>query len=135
MSHNFHKIFGNTIVFNIDNNQNFFLQQNSKLEWFLKNHDTEDWSNDAENSALITEIIFFFIIYSYRKQVIWNCNNISYFYSIFDQINAALESRKDFIQKQQKILPTPNFYASNAMAFIQASTKDWPSAHISTRFH
>ncbi len=25
-------------------------------EWFLKDHDTEDWSNDAENPALITEI-------------------------------------------------------------------------------
>ncbi len=31
-----------------------FLEQISILEWFLK--DTEDWSNDAENTALITEI-------------------------------------------------------------------------------
>ncbi len=31
-------------------------QQLSISEWFLKNHVTEDWSNDAENSALITGI-------------------------------------------------------------------------------
>ncbi len=27
-----------------------------QLEWFLKDHVTEGWSNDAENSALITGI-------------------------------------------------------------------------------
>ncbi len=26
------------------------------LEWFWRSCDTEDWSNDAENSALITEM-------------------------------------------------------------------------------
>ncbi len=31
-------------------------QQISILEWFLKDHDTEDWSNDAENSDLVTGI-------------------------------------------------------------------------------
>ncbi len=31
------------------------------LEWFLKERDTEDWSNDAENSALITEINYMLI--------------------------------------------------------------------------
>ncbi len=35
--------------------------------------DTEDWSNDAENSALITEISY---ILKYIN-VILNCNNIS----------------------------------------------------------
>ncbi len=38
----------------------FHEQQISILEWFLRDHvDTEDWSNDAENTALITEIITF----------------------------------------------------------------------------
>ncbi len=32
----------------------FLEQQISVLDWFLK--DTEDWSNDADNLALITEI-------------------------------------------------------------------------------
>ncbi len=32
----------------------FIEQLIGVLEWFLKNHDTEDWSNDAENLALIT---------------------------------------------------------------------------------
>ncbi len=27
----------------------------SKLEWFLKDHVTLDWSNDAENSALSSQ--------------------------------------------------------------------------------
>ncbi len=31
--------------------------------------DTEDWSNDAENSALITEINCIYKIYSNRKQL------------------------------------------------------------------
>ncbi len=31
-----------------------FVEQ--KSEWFLKDHVTEDWSNDAEHSALITGI-------------------------------------------------------------------------------
>ncbi len=34
----------------------FLEQKISRLEWFLKDRDTEDWSNDAENSALITGI-------------------------------------------------------------------------------
>ncbi len=34
----------------------FVEQQIIILEWFLKDRDTEDWSNDAENTALITEI-------------------------------------------------------------------------------
>ena len=41
--------------------------------------DTEDWSNDAENPAIL------------------NCNNISQYYCfcIFKQINAVLVSRRD----------------------------------------
>ncbi len=27
------------------------------LEWFLKDHVTEDWRNDAENSALPTQLV------------------------------------------------------------------------------
>ncbi len=34
----------------------FLEQQISILEYFWRSCDTEDWSNDAENSALITEI-------------------------------------------------------------------------------
>ncbi len=30
----------------------FIEQKIGILEWFLKDLDTEDWSNDAENSAL-----------------------------------------------------------------------------------
>ncbi len=40
----------------------FVEQQIIILEWFLKDRDTEDWSNDAENSALFTA-------FTYRKQV------------------------------------------------------------------
>ncbi len=44
------KILGNTTIFNIDNNQKYFLND------FWRSCDTEDCSNDAENTALITEI-------------------------------------------------------------------------------
>ncbi len=37
--------------------------------------DTEDWSNDAENSALIMGINYIFKYIEY-KTVIFNCNNI-----------------------------------------------------------
>ncbi len=49
--------------------------------------ETEDWSKDAENSALITEITFYSVLI-----VILNCKNISQnynFFCIFDQIDTA----------------------------------------------
>ncbi len=52
--------------------------------------DTEDCSNDAENSALITEKTLT------QKTVILNCNNSQY--CIFDQINAALVNISNFFQ-------------------------------------
>ncbi len=52
--HGFHK---NINVFNIDNNQKCFLSSKSEYYYdFWRSCDTEDWSNDAENTALITEI-------------------------------------------------------------------------------
>ncbi len=58
--------------------------------------DSEDWSNDAENSALITEIN---VILKYIK--IENCYfklqyfpKKRFFLCIFDQIDTALMSRK-----------------------------------------
>ncbi len=53
--------------------------------------DTEDWSNDAENSALITEINYI-LKYIYIENSYSNSKNISQyyvFYCIFIQINAA----------------------------------------------
>ncbi len=50
--------------------------------------DTEDWSNDAENSDLITGINY-----------ILNCNNISQYYiCIFDLLKAALLRIRYFFQ-------------------------------------
>ncbi len=60
-----------------------------------------DWSNDAENSDLITGINYI-LKYITIKTVILNCNNISQnycFYCIFDQINADLVSISDLFQK------------------------------------
>ncbi len=51
------KILGSTTVFNIDNNHKCFLSSKSAYYYdFWRSCDTEDWSNDAENTALITEI-------------------------------------------------------------------------------
>jgi len=49
---------------------------------FLKDHVTEDWSNDAENTAKKTK---------HFKAFILNSNN-NRFYCIFDQIHAALRA-------------------------------------------
>ncbi len=43
-------------------------QQSSMLEWFLKDHVTEDWSNDAENTAAHHGNKLYLSIYSNRKQ-------------------------------------------------------------------
>jgi len=48
--------------------------------------DTEDWSNDAENSALI------YIFYNDHSDF----KLFSQYYCIFDQINAALVQIRDF---------------------------------------
>jgi len=49
--------------------------------------DTEAWSNDAKNSALPSQEYFTSQYYC--------------FYCIFDQMNAALVSIRDFFQKHQ----------------------------------
>ncbi len=51
--------------------------------------DTEDWSNDAEKSALITGINYIL------KHLFWIANILHNIYCSFNQINAALVSRID----------------------------------------
>ncbi len=65
--------------------------------------DTEDWSNDAENTAAHHRNKLHFNRYSHRKTNLnWkNISKLYCFYCIFDQINAALVSRRDF-QKHKK---------------------------------
>ncbi len=78
--------------------------------------DTQDWSNDAENSALITAIHL--ILKYFKIENIFLKNNISNyycFYCIFDQINAALVSRRDFLQKHKK---TFTFICGNLLYII-----------------
>ncbi len=51
------QILCSTTVFNIDNNQKCFLSSKSAYYYdFWRSCDTKDWSNDAENTAFITEI-------------------------------------------------------------------------------
>ncbi len=76
------KILYSTTVFNIDNNQKCFLSSKSAYYYdFWRSCDTEDWSNDAENTALITEINYS-LTYSIftLKSIILNYNDISQFY-------------------------------------------------------
>ncbi len=47
------KILSSTTVFNNDNNKMFFKQKNQHIRMISEGScDTEDWSNDAENTAL-----------------------------------------------------------------------------------
>ncbi len=39
------------------------------LEWFLKDDDTEDWSNDAENSAAHHRKIKYILTHSNKNQL------------------------------------------------------------------
>ncbi len=87
-------------VFNIDKNENVSWAVNQYIRLISEGScDTEDWSNDAENSAAHHRNQLHFNIYLKKKPVIWNFNNISYyccFYCIFYPINAALVSRRVF---------------------------------------
>ncbi len=62
------KIWSSTTVFNIDNYQKCFLSSKSVYyNDFWRSCDTEDWSNDAENSALITEINYILLCIHIEK--------------------------------------------------------------------
>ncbi len=77
----------------------FLEQQIFILKWFLKISDSDsdsvDWSNDAENTALITEIN-----YSHRQQLflIIIISHMYCFYCISDEINSALVSIIDYFK-------------------------------------
>ncbi len=59
--------------------------------------DTEDWSNDAENSDLITEI-YYILLYIHIQKLfkIVIVHNITVFVFFTVQINAALLNRRVF---------------------------------------
>ncbi len=61
------KIFSSTTVLNIDNNQKWAANQHIRMI-SEGSCDTEDWSNDAENSALITEINYNLIHIKIQKK-------------------------------------------------------------------
>ncbi len=75
----------------------YFEQQIRIFEWFLN---ISDWSNDAENSALITGI-------NYILKYILNIKNISQYYCfccILDQTNTGLVNRREFFKKKNQNL-------------------------------
>ncbi len=87
MYHVFHKIW---TIFNTDNNEKCFLSSKSAYYYdFWRSCDTDDCSNDAENTALITEINYI-LKYILIEDSYFKTNNISKFYSIFVKINTAL---------------------------------------------
>ncbi len=102
-------------VLNIDNNNNnnnkcfSFANANQHIRMISEGScDTEDWSNDAENSALITEINL-----KYIQIVILNSKNISQyycFYCILDKINAGLVSRREFFKKKNLNLTKSKYF-------------------------
>ncbi len=69
------KILGCITVFNIDNNQKFFLSNKSVYYYdFWRSCDTEDWSNDAENTALIIEKKY--LLTDIQIENVYNCKII-----------------------------------------------------------
>ncbi len=66
------KILYSTTGFNIDNNQKCLLSSKSAYYYdFWRSCDTEDWSNDAENTAAHHRNKLQFNTYSHRKQLFW----------------------------------------------------------------
>ncbi len=71
--------------------------------------DTEDWSNDAENSALLYRNTLYFQIK--QKTNIRNCNSLRVFFLYFYQINTVLMSISDSIKKQGQLFRYYIIYA------------------------
>ncbi len=96
MYHSFHKnivLFSTLIII-----RNVSWAANQHIRWFWRSGDTEDWSNDAENTALITEINYSLQIFT-QKTAISNTNNISQFWLYFWLNKCSLVSRRDFFRK------------------------------------
>ncbi len=86
-------------IFNIDDNQKCFLSSKSVYYYdFWRSCDTEDWSNDAENTALITEInyiitdlhrnqLFWFVVIFYNITVFFFHGFCANKFSLFEQKN------------------------------------------------
>ncbi len=55
--------------------------------------DTEDWSNDAKNSALLYRNTLYFKIYSNRKPILEIAIALYLFFLYFDQINSLDEHK------------------------------------------
>ncbi len=56
----------------------------------------------SEDHVTLKTEVMMLKIQLWSQKYILNCNNISQFYCIFDQINAALLGRRDFFQKYKK---------------------------------
>ncbi len=79
---------------NIDNKSAYYYD-------FWRSCDTEDWSNDAENTALITEINYslthIHTEIGYLKLEKY-FTILQFFLCIFNEIISALTSKSDFFQ-------------------------------------
>ncbi len=110
-------------IFNIDNNHKCFLSSKSAYYYdFCRSCDTEDWSNYAENTDLITEIN-----YSLTDIHIENSNlhykNISQFFQYIWSNKCSLCEQKRLFQKHLKIM-FPNFFPSNNSK-EKSSNSEW----------
>ncbi len=92
------KILCSTTVFNIDNNQKCFLSSKSAYYYDFW-RDTEDWSNDAENTALFTGINYILTEIHIKKTVILHRNNISQFFMCFWSYKCSFVEQKRLFQK------------------------------------
>ncbi len=98
------QILCSTTVFNIDNNQKCFLSSKSAYYYdFWRSCDTEDWSNDAENTALITEINYS-LTHIHIEISYLICNNISQFLLDFWRITCSLAEQKRLFKSLYRLL-------------------------------
>jgi len=85
--------------------------------------DTEDWSNDAENSALNTGINYIYI--TFRKQLFRILNK----FSIAIYIARRARTAKHWIVCQNMFL-LPGFYSAKSAKWIK---NKWTEANVSAR--
>ncbi len=92
----------------MDNNQKCFSSSKSVYYYdFWRSCDTEDWSNDAENTALITEINYI-LTYPHRKH--FTCKNICNFFLLYFWSNkCSLKPRSHYTTLSDKATRSHSF--------------------------
>ncbi len=120
MYHGFTNIFSRTTVFNIDNNQEMFLDQKIIiLKWFLKDHVT------LKTGVMMLKIQLYITEINYILQYIHIEYNYFKLYFYWFILNTALVSVIHFFQKHKQKLTNPKLLNSSVIKVLIKALHDF----------